>query len=305
MAGFSFNDVLIEPRFSEITSRSKVDLTTSMGKFILKFPIISANMNQITESKMAYNMAINGGLGILHRFNTTKDGVQDYLDAVKLLEESEAAKQEYAKYCNPASVYNIAVSVGVHQVDRERFNALYDAGARLFCIDIAHGHHIFMKNMISWIKNDSNNTGDAVIIAGNIATPQAANDLHAWGAHILKVGIGPGSVCQTRNNTGVGVPQLSALQSIREFSEANSLDLKLIADGGIKTSGDVAKALKYAEAVMMGSFISGTSETPGDVYEDKDGQFYKVYGGSASAEKWKRKSVCGGYDDYRPIQRTR
>ncbi len=284
MSGFSFNDVLIEPAYSEITSRAQVNLHTNMGRFSLKLPVISANMNHITEYKMAANMCLNGGLGILHRFNTIAEGVKDYLDAVGELNTANDFKNEYVQSRNESSVYNIGVSIGVHEIDRQRFDALYEAGARLFCIDVAHGHHIYVKNMLAWIKNNPKNSGDVVIIAGNIATPQAAADLNDWGADILKIGIGPGAVCQTRTNTGVGVPQLFALKNIREFSDSNKLNLKLIADGGIKTTGDVAKALKYADAVMMGSFIAGTSETPGGVYENELGQFYKVYGGSASAE---------------------
>jgi IMP dehydrogenase len=119
------------------------------------------------------------------------------------------------------------------------------------------------------------------IIAGNVATAEGALDIYNWGADVIKVGIGPGSCCQTRENTGVGVPQLSALVNVRE---ALPEEAYIIADGGIKKTGDIAKALKYADAVMMGGFFAGTTETPGHVYETMGGDFYKTMAGSASAE---------------------
>lgn len=273
MSDGTFNDVLIEPQYSEILSRSDVDLTTDMGKFELNLPIISANMKDITGPKMAFSMAEHGGLGILHRFVQEKEyscteAVKEYEKAVKLM---NAVDMPYHA--------NIGVSIGVQKHDKLRFQMLYRKGARIFCVDVAHGHHILVKQMVKWLLSQTKK--DICIIAGNIATPQAAKDLISWGADIVKVGIGPGDVCMTRRNTGVGVPQLYALKAIREANP----DIKIIADGGIKSTGDIAKALKYANAVMVGSFIAGTSETPGHVYESPEGKFYKVYGGSASGER--------------------
>jgi len=133
--------------------------------------------------------------------------------------------------------------------------------------------------MLEYMRSEYDN--DICIIAGNVATAKAASDLKLWGADIVKCGIGPGGPCETRKNTGVGVPQLKALREIR----LGCPHLPIIADGGIKHNGDIPKALKYANAVMVGSLISGTSETPGHVCQNENGEYYKVYGGSASGER--------------------
>ena len=274
MSNGTFNDVLLEPQYSEVLSRSTVDLQSDMGKFNLRLPIISANMKDITGPKMALTMAMHGGMGILHRF--VKEGENDDNG----LSDFEEAKSLICSKCVPNYYWNrLGVSVGVQEHDRERCDALIQAGAQIICIDVAHGHHILVKNMIEWIRG--NYDEKICIIAGNVATASAACDLtEFWGADIIKVGIGPGEVCMTRRNTGSGVPQLHALKAIRDANP----NIKMIADGGIKSTGDIAKALKYANACMVGSFIAGTSETPGHVYENPDGDYYKVYGGSASGE---------------------
>lgn len=264
MNAYTFNDVLIQPCYSEVKSRKDVNLGVTLknryGKeWNFDLPIVSANMKTITGPKMAKEIALRGGLGILHRFNDIKKAIEEY---------------------NEAAFEHVGVSIGVQESDKERFRELYKAGAKIFCIDVAHGHHVLVKNMVEWISNDFHVRDDILLIAGNIATSWAVTDLNNWGVDVIKVGIGPGSVCQTRNNTGVGVPQLHALHSIRNLYSS----VQLIADGGITTTGDIAKALKYANMVMLGGFIAGTSETPGNAYKGPDGQYYKVYGGSASGE---------------------
>lgn len=265
MNAYTFSDVLIEPKYSEITSRANVNIGTRVGIIDLTLPIISANMKTITGPNMAIEMATNGGLGILHRFNTIDEAVKDFNEVDKS--------------------FSVGVSIGVQDADKERFDKLYEVGARTFCIDVAHGHHILVKNMLTWIRSNIH-TECISIIAGNVATSHGALDMIEWGANVVKVGIGPGSVCQTRQRTGVGVPQLYALEQIYHAFKTNvaANHAHIIADGGIVTVGDIAKALKYADAVMIGSMIAGTSETPGKVFRDASGQFYKVYGGSASAE---------------------
>jgi len=263
-SAFTFDDVMFQPQYSEIQSRSEVCLSSKIGNLDLDLPVISANMRDVTEGSMAREMFINGGLGILHRFMPIEDNVEMFLESV-----SKAN-------CHPK---NIGVSVGVGDESKNRFDALYSSGARTFCIDVAHGHHVNVKDMLIWISNNYNRE-DMTIIAGNIATWQAADALKDWGAGVVKVGIGPGSCCKTRENTGVGIPQLYALKEIRTMCG----DIQMIADGGIKKTGDIAKALLYADAVMMGGFLSGTTETPGHVYEKMDGQLYKTIAGSASAE---------------------
>jgi IMP dehydrogenase len=265
---YTFNDVLFKPQYSEVTSRSLVNVSTDMGIFKLNIPIVSANMKDITGSKMAIAMAESGALGILHRFGSIETLVGNYTCAINSLKDKNI----------PTTPYSVGVSIGVKEEDKELFKALYDVGARNFTIDIAHGHCLMLKNMVKFIRNNSNE--DLSLIGGNIATAEAAKDLLDWGVGILKVGIGPGGVCQTRTNTGVGVPQLSAIEEIRT-AFPNSI---IISDGGIKTSGCICKAMKYANAVMVGSYISGTTETPGKVYKNMDGKYYKTYGGSASGE---------------------
>lgn len=284
MTEITFNDVLIEPQYSEIVSRSHVDISSDMGKFTLELPVISANMRHITGAKMAYHISIHGGLGILHRFNTINEAAAEFSEAMNYLCGTEKPMQNPPISYIDDLQYKVGVSLGVQDEDKERFSTLYRYGARLFCIDVAHGHHILVKKMLHWLKNEAQTNDNIVVIAGNVGTAKGALDLYRWGADIVKVGIGPGAVCQTRKNTGVGVPQLHAIKSIREAAQKEGIDLKIISDGGIKTTGDVVKALVYADAVMVGSFIAGTSETPGDVYENPNGDFYKVYGGSASGE---------------------
>jgi len=215
-------------------------------------------MKTITGPRMALEMGERGAWAILHRFNTIEEAVSDY---------------ELAKVQIPG------VSIGVNGDSKERFRALYNAGARYFCIDIAHGHSIMMKETIEFIKSEESNI---YVIAGNVATPEGAKTLYEWGASAIKVGIGPGSMCQTRTNTGVGVPQLWALDNIYNSFDTTNRPV-IIADGGIKTVGDISKALKFSDIIMLGSFFAGCMETPGNVYKRKDGTRYKVYGGSASA----------------------
>ena len=157
-------------------------------------------------------------------------------------------------------------------------------GARIFAIDVAHGDHTLSIEMLQWIKAKKLVNQGLFLIAGNVATGEGALSLARAGADCIKVGIGPGRACTTRKNTGVGVPQLTALQWVSAALDDAQMDCSIIADGGIKSIGDIAKALKYADAVMLGSFVSGTIETPGKVFRDENDQYYKVYQGSASGE---------------------
>ena len=271
----AFSSIHIESQYSDVDSRSTdVDITADMGKFKLRLPVFSANMPQITEWKMAKEMAEHGGMGIIHRFKSIEWNVNQF----------KKAAEEVLINSNGL----VGVSIGVKEEGKVRFEALRDAGAKIFCIDIAHGHSAMMKNMIQWIRNNSSD--EICIIAGNIATAEGALDLAEWGADIIKIGIGPGSVCRTRSNTGVGKPQFSAIREVALALEANNFDhIRTIADGGITTAGDIGKALIYADAVMVGAVLAGTTETPGRVFpvagtDLTNRQWYKVYGGSASAE---------------------
>lgn len=279
MKAKTFNDVLIKPKYSEVKSREFVDVSTQLGPFKFNFPIITANMRTITDTTMAIEIGDFGGLGILHRFyKTIEDNVAAYKGTLKdPLVDIELSE------------FKTGVSIGVKDEEKKRFEALYEAGARIFCVDVAHGHHKHVHDMLKWVNDqvflwDRSERSKMLIIAGNIATPEGYSDLIQWGADAIKVGLGPGRVCTTRKNTGVGVPQLYALEEVWNQSLREKDPKPIIADGGCSYSGDIAKALKYSDAVMIGSMISGTDETPGEIYKDKNDRRYKIYGGSASRE---------------------
>lgn len=254
--GLTFDDVLIMPSKSEVRSRKIPDLQTHLTKNItLNIPIISANMDTITEHEMAIAMDAQGGLGILHRFMSLEDQIKQ----THLLKH--------------ANIKIIGASIGVGGDFKERAQSLINAGANLITIDIAHGHSVQMIETLKWLKDSYPHIE---VIAGNVATPEGVLDLIDAGADAIKVGIGPGSMCTTRIVTGCGVPQLTAIALCVEA--AKNSHVPIIADGGMKNSGDVMKALAAgANAVMLGSMLSGTLETPGEVKGGK-----KLYRGMAS-----------------------
>jgi len=284
MKARTFSDVSIIPKYSNLQTRGDADLTTRLGKYEFSLPIISANMPAVTETDMAEAMSINGALGILHRFNEIKENVDKYKDLNLLV-----------PHCN------IGVSIGVGEESKKRFDQLYTLGARIFCVDVAHGHHEKVKQMLHWINRsvlqwDRSERGNVVIIAGNIATGVALDDLAEWGADVVKVGIGPGSACTTRLDTGVGVPQLYAIESVVERNDMLKSPVQIIADGGCKCVGDIAKALAAgADAVMLGSMLAGTDESPGE-YINVNGEKMKVYYGSASFKNKQIKKHIEGRD---------
>ena len=265
----TFSDVLIEPAYSDVRHRRSVDTSSWIGRIKLDLPIFSANMRHITEAKMCEAMSESGASGILHRFMPIDQAVKEYRLARKL--------------CGKNAM--VGVSLGVNEIDKKRFSALHEAGANFFCIDVAHGHHCLVKNMLLWIRHetDCERRKKPILMAGNVATWEAALDLYGWGADIVKAGVGGGSVCATRENAGIGVPQLYAIRKIREMTE-KQCHIPIVSDGGIKSTGDICKALKYADAVMVANLIAGTTETPGPVYKNDRKELYKVFGGSASGE---------------------
>lgn len=262
--GLTFDDVLIMPAKSEVRSRKEPQLTSKLTKNIsINTPIISANMDKITEYDMALAMDKLGAIGILHRFLS----IQEQANQAKKLKES--------------GLKNIAASVGVGDEFKDRAKSLIEAGVNVITIDIAHGHSVQMMETLKWLKD---NYPGVEIIAGNLATPMAARDLIEAGADAIKVGIGPGSMCTTRIITGCGVPQLTAIAMCAEVAE--EYGVPVIADGGIRTSGDMVKAFAAgASTVMLGSMLSGTIETPGEIKNGK-----KLYRGMASRsaqESWR------------------
>ncbi len=256
----TFDDVLLVPQYSQIQSRSSISLEQDMPKAIkTALPIVSSPMDTVTESEMATSLSLAGGIGIVHRYNSIENQVKIVQDAV-----SQGAK-------------NIGAAIGVSGDFEERAEELYDAGANILCIDIAHGHHTLMQQAIKAVRDV---LGDSVhIMAGNVATLQAFEDLSDWGADSIRVGVGGGSICSTRVMTGHGLP---TLQSVIDCAKSDSNAL-LIADGGIKQTGDIIKAIAAgADMVMLGSMLAGTDESPGETFY-VDGVKCKSYRGMASA----------------------
>jgi IMP dehydrogenase len=254
--GFTFDDVLIVPAKSDLRSRRDPELRACLTKNLaLDVPMVSANMDTITEAAMAIAMDQQGGFGILHRFMSISDQVAE------------------VKKVKAAGVQHVGASIGVSSESQDRAHALVDAGVDVLTIDIAHGHSVQMLETLSWLKKEF---PQVEVIAGNVATPEGTLDLIEAGADAIKVGIGPGSMCTTRIITGCGVPQLTAVALCA--TAARKHQIPVIADGGIKTSGDIVKALAAgASTVMLGSILAGTIETPGLI---QHGQ--KLYRGMAS-----------------------
>ena len=257
----TFDDVLLVPKYSDISSRKNIDLSVSIGKSLsLSCPFVSSPMDTVTESTMAVAMAQQGGLGIIHRYNSIEEQSEISRQVVKVAKISAAA-------------------IGVSGDYLERASSLYESGARILCVDVAHGHHSMMKIALEELRKSFGS--NIHIMAGNVATLEGFNDLADWGADSVRIGIGGGSICSTRIQTGHGVP---TLQSVLDCSKTDR-DAMLIADGGIRTSGDVAKAIAAgAHLVMCGSMFAGTDESPGEVFCSNDGKKYKVYRGMASVE---------------------
>ncbi|HEY8271197.1 MAG TPA: IMP dehydrogenase [Pseudobdellovibrionaceae bacterium] len=254
--GLTFDDVLIMPKRSDVRSRRDPSLASKLTKNIsLETPILSANMDTVTGCEMAIAMHNLGGLGILHRF-------------MSIEEQAEMVRKVKA-----AGVKVISASIGVGEEAKTRATILVESGVSVITVDIAHGHSIQMIEAMKWLKDTY---PQVEIIAGNLAMPDAARDLIEAGADAIKVGIGPGSMCTTRIITGAGVPQLTAIALCAEI--ADSYGVPVIADGGIKTSGDIVKAFAAgASTVMLGSMLAGTLETPGEMKHGK-----KQYRGMAS-----------------------
>ena len=267
-----FDDVLLKPGYSKIESRSEVSLISQLGSHELELPLISSPMDTVTESSMTAAMFLCGGLGIIHRYNTI-DEQQKHIE-----EAWEAMADEFLGSPDDFDPL-IGAAVGVSGDYLERASACVASGATILCVDVAHGHHVLVKKALKKLKKKF---GKSVhIMAGNVATLEAFNDLADWGADSVRVGVGGGSICSTRIQTGHGIP---TLQSVIDCAKSDR-DASLVADGGFKTSGDIVKALAAgADCVMLGSLLAGTNEAPGDIFENLNGDKYKAYRGMASPE---------------------
>ncbi len=265
----TYDDIQLVPGYSEIESRQNIDLTTQFTtNYSLRVPLIASPMDTVCGPDMALAMGRLGGVGILHRF----------MDI-----ETQSANMHYITRNLPSNTPT-AGAVGANGDYLERAQELVKSGANVILIDVAHGHHKFVKDALKNLKQSLPSHVD--IIAGNIATYEGARDLTEWGADALRVGIGGGSLCTTRVKTGFGVPNVSSLSEC-----ASATSLPIIACGGIRNSGDIAKALAVgANSVILGSLLAGTKEAPGAIIEKNGGALYKRYRGAASLET---KSIHG------------
>ena len=255
----TFDDVTMSPKYSEILP-SEVDTSIKLSPNLsLKIPLLSSAMDTITESKMAIALAKAGGIGVIHR----------NLDIKKQIEEIKKVKK-----------LNLLVgaAVGAGPMEIKRAAAILKEKIDLIVVDTAHGHSKKVGEIIKVIKRQK--TNKTALCAGNIATAEAARFLINLGVDIVKVGIGPGSICTTRLVAGIGVPQLSAILEVKKG--VKNKKIKIISDGGIKYSGDIAKALSAgADAVMIGSLFAGSAETPGNLIK-KNGKLFKSFRGMGS-----------------------
>ena len=269
MTSMSFDDVLLAPQYSDIESRKGLSTSNHLGHIRLDLPIISSPMDTVTEDKMALAIDNHGGLGIVHRYNTIE-------------KQAEIVNKLSASVCK-----NIGAAIGVTGDYLERAQELVNQGTNVLCVDVAHGHHSMMKVALSNLKEVFG--GRVHLMAGNVATGEGACDLAEWGADSVRVGVGGGSICSTRLVSGHGVP---TFQSVMDCVDAGC-PIPIIADGGMKTSGDIVKALAAgADFVMLGSMLAGTDQAPGQVF-DAGNKKYKVYRGMASSEaqvNWRGKT---------------
>jgi IMP dehydrogenase len=254
----TFDDVLLIPKFSS-TLPTETNLSINLEKNLkLKIPFLSSAMDTVTESKMAIAIAHQGGLGVIHRNLSINSQVKE----IKKVKNKKLL---------------VGAAVGTSEEDILRAKSILDAGLDLLVIDTAHGHSLKVINTLKKIRKFSNKIP---ICVGNIATGEAAVKLYNEGADILKVGIGPGSICTTRMIAGIGVPQITAIRNVKKSMKNKKI--KIISDGGIKFSGDLVKAIAAgADAIMMGSIFAGTEESPGKKFKYKN-KLYKSYRGMGS-----------------------
>ncbi len=257
--GLSYGDVLLVPHRSPVDSRSDISLATNLTPNLeLDTPLLSAPMDTVTETDVAIALSEMGGFGTIHRFLS----IEEQAEQVRTVKDVGGL---------------VGAAVGINEEFLDRAEATLEAGVDCIMVDVAHGHMERCLNAVSEIKREF---PDAELVAGNVVTPEAVSDLYSAGADGVKVGVGPGSHCTTRKVAGAGVPQLTAVDDCAERAE--ELGVPIVADGGIRTSGDAVKALMAgADTVMMGSFFAGTEEAPGETVT-VDGRTFKRSRGMAS-----------------------
>ena len=279
--GYTFDDVLLVPAYSQVVP-AKVKLYTQLTpKIKLNIPICAAAMDTVCEEKMALALAKLGGIGFIHKNMTIEDQALMITNIKKLRVDS----QETMAAIDDKGRYLVGAAVGVSEQTLERVAALVKAEVDIISVDSAHGHS---KGVIDAVRAIRQEYPELDIIGGNIVTAQAAIDLVYAGASVVKVGVGPGSICTTRVVAGVGVPQLTAVNDV--FQVAKTYKIGVIADGGIKLSGDIVKALAAgSDCVMLGGLLAGCDEAPGDIIMINERK-YKSYVGMGSLSAMQRGS---------------
>ena len=280
----TYDDIQLVPQYSNIPSRTKIKLHTLVSRrYGLLNPIVASPMDTVCGLEMAYKMFKLGGVGCIHRFNSIEEQSKIVKELYHRIYSEENGNQfeEWGvmldNWHSEIPHVPIMAAIGVSESDKYRAKHLVESGCNILLIDVAHGHHENVRKMIEWCRENLDDKVD--IIAGNIATKEAAQELESWGADGLRVGIGGGSLCTTRVKTGFGVPNVSCIEDIISVAKT-----PVMADGGIRSSGDISKALALgASSVMLGSLIAGTDEAPGQIVETPKG-LYKRYRGSASLE---------------------
>lgn len=272
--GLTFDDVILVPGYNGIQSRQLVSTSIKVAGKEFAIPLVSSNMDTITEFEMAKLFSNKGALSLLHRFQSVEENVE-----------------MFKKLDKPS---HVGISIGIGKDGLARAEALIGVGAEIICVDVAHGHSKEVNRTIKALRESYRN--NVMIIAGNVATYAGADYLAAAGADVIKVGIGNGSVCTTRIKTGFGVPQLTALL------ECSKVDRSMMADGGIKCPADAVKALAAgADFVMLGGMLAGTDETPGETFEKKnetgEAVRYKRFRGMASREA--QEDFMGSMSDWK------
>lgn len=272
----TFDDVLLVPQYSEITP-DMADVSTKLtNTFKMNVPFLSAAMDTVSEHKLVTALALAGGLGVIHKNMSIADQAKE----VEMVKNYELDNEKYKRaLIDKKGRLCVGAAIGVTADMMDRVHALMDSGVDVFVLDSAHGDS---KNIINAIKNLRLEYPSMELIAGNVATYEGALDLMKAGASAVKVGMGPGSICTTRIIAGIGVPQLQAVMDCARASK--EMNVPIIADGGIKYSGDVVKALAAgANTVMLGGLFATCEEAPGDIYES-NGKKYRTYRGMGSIE---------------------
>ncbi|OGR68019.1 MAG: guanosine monophosphate reductase [Elusimicrobia bacterium GWC2_61_19] len=270
-SGLTFDDVLLLPAKSSVLPGETGVRARLTAKITLNIPLISAAMDTVTGSTLAIAMAREGGIGIIHR------AMPAHLQALEVARVKKADAKKYPNACkDKAGRLRVGAAIGAGSDAVERAAELVAAGADVIALDTAHGHSAAVLKTLKAVKRRFK----VEVIAGNVATYQGALDLVKAGADAIKVGIGPGSICTTRIISGVGVPQLTAIKDCARAAARRRIPV--IADGGIKFSGDITKAVAAgASCVMLGTLLAGTDEAPGDVIV-LQGRKYKSYRGMGS-----------------------